>query len=129
MVRPIRNFYSFPILVGYLAIINIFDTNKWAGGITTGKGGVCAALAVIMSIMIWIFAAEVLSLTVMFNLKKKSIVILPNIMLDLCREDIRNPMLIHLLDQGEHLGISSVLGPPDLASLCRDGQEGQKTNC
>ena len=62
---------------GYLAIINIFDTNKGAGGITTGEGGVCAAFAVITSIVIRIFAAEVLSITVNFNLKKKSSVIFP----------------------------------------------------
>ena len=116
-------------MVGSLAIINIFDTNKGAGGVTTGEGGVCAAFAVITSIVIRIFAAEVLSITVNFNLKKKSIVILPNIMLDLCRENVRKPLLLHHVDQGEHLGISSVLGPPDLASLCSNGQEGQKANC
>ena len=114
---------------GYLAIINIFDTNKGAGRITTGEGGVCAAFAVIMSVMVRIFAAVVPSITVIFNLKKKSSVNVPNMMSDLCREDIRKPLRIHLLDQGEHLGISSVLGPPDLASLCSNGQEGQKANC
>ena len=62
-------------------------------------------------------------------MRVKLVVILPNLMLDLCREDIRKPLRIHLLDQGEHIGISSVLGPPDLASLYSNGQNGQKANC
>ena len=57
-------------------------------------------------------------------------------MFDLCREGVRKPLLIHLLgkfllvhllDQGEHL--SSVLGLLDLASLCSNGKNGQKANC
>ena len=74
----------------------------------------------------WVF---LIFLTVRINLKKKSSVIFPNKIFDLWRENIGKPLVFHLLYQGKHLGISSVSGLLDMASLCSDGQHGQKANC
>ena len=54
---------------GYLARISILLTDKDAVRVTADVGGVRAALAVIVSILIRIKAAVVLSITVIFNLK------------------------------------------------------------
>ena len=98
----------------FLAKIITIHTDEGAVRGAAVIGFVNTAPAVVMSIAITIRAAEVLSLTVIFNL---------------CRENVGKFLVFHLLYQGEHLGISSVLGFLDLASLCSKGQDGEKANC